>query len=90
MSTYCLVASCKADVGSCVTATEVNPPSVNEEAPRLIAVVPTVTELFVNAEFGMLVSVFVEPLMDLFVNVCVPDSVATVESIAIVTTDEPL
>lgn len=68
-STYCLVVNCNADTGSCVTATEVNPPKVNEVAPRAIAVVPTVTDELVNALFGILVKVFVEPDMDLLVNV---------------------
>ncbi len=85
-----MVANCKADVGSCVTATEVKPPRVNEEAPRAIAVVPTVTELFVNEAFAMLLSVLLLPLIDLFVSVWAPVKVATVESIAIVTGDPPL
>ena len=70
--------------------TDVKPAKVKDVLPRLIAVDPIVTDEFVRALFGMLVSVFVEPLIDLFVNVCVPDRVATVESIAIVTADEPL
>ena len=68
-STYCLVANCNADTGSCVTATEVKPPRVNEEAPRAIAVVPTVTELFVKEAFAMLVSVLLLPLIVLLVRV---------------------
>jgi len=41
-----------------------------------------VTELFVKEAFAMLLSVLVEPLIDLFVSVCAPVKVATVESIA--------
>ena len=58
--------------------------------PRAMVVVPRVIELFVSAEFGMLVSVFVDPLIDLFVSVCEPVKVATVESMAMVTGVEPL
>ena len=73
-----------------MTVTEVKPPRVNEEAPRAIAVVPTVTELFVNEAFAMLVSVLLLPLIVLLVSVWVPVRVATVESIAMVTAVEPL
>ena len=66
-----MVASCNADVGSCVTATEVNPANVRLVAPRLIAVEPIVKDEFVSALFGIFVSVLVEPLIDLFVNVSV-------------------
>ena len=71
MSTYCFVATCKANTGSCVTATEVKPPSVRLEAPRAIDVVPTVTDEFVRLALAMLVSVFVAPLIDLLVKVSV-------------------
>jgi hypothetical protein len=40
-------------------------------APRLIAVEPIVKDEFVSALFGIFVSVLVEPLIDLFVNVSV-------------------
>ena len=89
-STYCLVANCNADVGSCVTATDVNPPKVREDAPKAILVVPTVTDELVRLELPMLVRVLVDPLIDLFVRVCESVKVATVESIAIVTAVEPL
>ena len=69
VSTYCLVANCKADTGSCVTATEVRPPKVRLVAPRAILVEPSVIELFDSATFGMAVKVFVAPLIDLLVSV---------------------
>ena len=47
-----------------MTATEVNPPKVREVAPKEMLVVPIVNDELVNAEFGMLVSVLVEPLID--------------------------
>ena len=75
--------------GSCVTVTEVKPPKVSEEDPSDIAVVPIVTDELVNDEFPMFVRVFVDPLIDLFVRVCRPVSVATVESIAIVIGADP-
>ena len=53
VSTYCFVASWKLLTGSCVTATEVNPPNVKDDAPSEIEVVPTVTALFVNAPLGI-------------------------------------
>jgi len=53
VSTYCLVAACKADTGSWVSVTEVSPASVSEVAPSEIEVVPTVTALFWSDEFGM-------------------------------------
>ena len=56
-STYCLVANCRAWVGSCVTATDVKPPNVRLVAPREILVVPMVKELFVNAALAMLLNV---------------------------------
>ena len=49
-----------------------------------------VTALLVRLEFAMLVKVLLDPLIDLLVNVCDPVRVATVESIAIVTGDDPL
>ena len=45
--------------------------TIGTESPREIFVVPKVIELFVNALFGISVSVFVDPLIDLFVNVSV-------------------
>lgn len=89
-STYCLVARSRAAVGSCVTVTVVNPPKVRLDAPKAIAVVPTVSDELVRLAFAMLVRVLVDPLIDLLVRVCVPVKVATVESIAMVTADEPL
>ena len=73
-----------------MTATEVRPPSVSELLPRDIAVVPTVTALFVSELLPILESVLVEPEIDLFVSVCAPSKVTTVESIATVTAAEPL
>jgi hypothetical protein len=89
-STYCLVANCNADVGSCVTATDVNPPKVNDEAPSEIAVVPTVTPLLVKELLPILLSVLFDPLIVLLVSVWEPLNVATVESIAMVTGVDPL
>ena len=43
-----------------------------------------------SAELGILVNVLLDPDIDLFVSVCDPVSVATVESMAIVTGAEPL
>lgn len=71
VSTYCLVATCRLVVGSCVTATEVKPPNVRLEAPNEIAVVPTVTAEFVRLAFAMFVRVLLEPLMVLLVSVSV-------------------
>jgi hypothetical protein len=73
-----LVANCNADVGSCVTATEVNPANVEAVPPRLIAVEPIVKDELVSALFGMFVNVLAEPDMDLLVNVCAAVRVATV------------
>jgi ABC-type transport system involved in cytochrome bd biosynthesis fused ATPase/permease subunit len=70
--------------------TDVSPAKVKLVAPKLIAVDPTVSDELVSAELGMLVRVLVDPLIDLLVKVCVPVKVATVESIAMVTADEPL
>ena len=58
--------------------------------PSEIEVVPMVNELFVSELLPMLDNVLLDPLMVLFVSVCVPVSVATVESMAIVTPAEPL
>ena len=77
-STYCLVANCNAVVGSCVTATEVNPPKVSDAAPNAMLVVPTVKELLVNDALAMLVSVLLDALIVLLVSVCVAVKVATV------------
>jgi hypothetical protein len=63
---------------------------VSAVAPKATFVVPKVTELFVSELLSMFVSVLLEPLMVLFVSVCVPVSVATVLSIAIVTGTLPL
>ena len=46
--------------------------------------------LLTNALFGMFVKVLLAPLIVLFVSVCVPVKVATVESIVMVTGAEPL
>ena len=54
-----------------MTATDVKPPSVSELLPREIVVVPTVNDELVNDPLPMLVSVFVDPLIDLLVNVSV-------------------
>lgn len=126
-STYCLVASCNAKVGSAVTVTLVKPAGASEVPPKAMFVVPSVMLLLVSALLGMLVRVLVEPLIDLFVkvsvvarptrvsvdvgkvsvpvllmvlitgvvnvlfvNVCVPVKVTTVESIAIVTAAAPV
>ena len=90
LSTYCFVANCKLVVGSCVTVTDVKPTGAKDVAPNAMLVVPSVIELFVNALFGIFVNVFDAPLIDLPVNVCVPVSVTTLESMAIVTAEEPL
>ena len=90
VSTYCLVATCKAVVGSCVTAIEVRPPKVRFVAPKAVEVVPSVIDELVRLAFPMLDSVLLDPLMVLFVRVCVPVRVATVESMAMVTAVEPL
>ena len=50
----------------------------------------TFTLELVIEEFAILLKVFLDPLIVLFVSVCVPDNVATVESIAIVTAADPL
>ena len=52
-STYCLVATCSAVVGFCVTATDVRPPKVRAVPPRLIEVVPSVIEEFCSAPLGI-------------------------------------
>ena len=56
-----------------------------ELPPTLSKVIP----LFVNALFGIAESVLPEPLMLLFVSVCVSLSVTTLESIAYVTVSVP-
>ena len=89
-STYCLVVNCSAVVGSCVTATDVSPPKVRLEPPKETPVVPMVTDELVSDELGMFDRVLFAPSIDLLVNVCVPVSVATVESIAMVTAELPL
>jgi hypothetical protein len=70
--------------------TDVKPAKVVDVPPKLIAVEPIVRDELVSALLGMFVRVFVDPEMLLFVNVWVPVSVATVESIAIVTAEAPL
>ena len=60
------------------------------DPPNAIVAPLTVILELVNAEFGILVRVLVEPEIDLLVKVCDPVSVATVESMAIVTGAEPL
>ena len=54
-----------------MTVTEVKPAGVKVDPPKAIVVVPSVIDEFVNALLGMLVSVLVEPLIDLFVSVSV-------------------
>ena len=49
-----------------------------------------VTAEFVKLELPMLLKVLLAPLIVLLVSVCMPVSVATVESIAIVTAADPL
>ena len=88
-STYCLVASCRAEVGSWVTATDVRPPRVRLVAPRLMAVVPTVNELLVRLELAMLLRVLLEPLMVLLVSVSVV-SRATKVSVAVGSVNVPV
>ena len=53
VSTYCLVASWKLVVGSCVTVTVVRPPKVKAVAPSATFVVPRVRLLLVKPAFGM-------------------------------------
>jgi hypothetical protein len=77
-------------VGSAVTATDANPVNADAVAPNETEVDPTVTEELVRLPLAILVSVLDDPLIVLFVSVCVPVNVATVESMAIVTADEPL
>jgi energy-converting hydrogenase Eha subunit C len=50
---------------------KVTPENVVTVAPKATLVDPIVTVLFVNAELPMLVNVFVDPLIDLFVSVSV-------------------
>jgi hypothetical protein len=73
-----------------VTVTLLKPAGANDVPPKAMFVVPSVMLLLVRALLGMLESVFVEPLMDLLVSVCVPVKVATVLSIATVTGADPL
>ena len=54
-----------------MTVTVVNPAKVRLDAPKAIAVVPTVTDELVRLAFAMLVSVLVAPLIDLLVKVSV-------------------
>lgn len=60
------------------------------EPPKLTEFPLIVMALLVSELLPILDSVFVAPLMLLFVSVCVPVRVATVESIANVTGEEPL
>ena len=73
-----------------MTVTVVSPPKVRLELPRLIAVVPTVSDELVREALPIFDRVLVDPLIDLLVRVWVPVKVATVESIAMVTADDPL
>ena len=59
-------------------------------APKAIDVPLTVTLELVKEAFAILLKVLLDPLIVLFVSVCVLDVVATVESIAIVTAADPL
>ena len=67
VSTYCLVATCKADTGSCVTVTEVRPTGASAVAPKAMLVVPNVIWLLVNDAFAMLDNVLFAALMVLLV-----------------------
>ena len=69
VSTYCLVATCKAVVGSCVTVTEVKPTGASSVAPKAIFVVPSVIDEFVKLALAMFDSVLLAPLIVLFVSV---------------------
>ena len=70
---------------------KVTPVNVVTVAPKATLVDPIVTVELVSAAFPMLVSVLVDPLIDLFVSVWVPVSVATTDvSIAIVTAVAPV
>ena len=60
------------------------------EDPKETVVLLMVTDELLRLLFPMLDKVFAAPLIDLLVKVCVPVKVATVESIAMVTADEPL
>jgi hypothetical protein len=73
-----------------VTVTEVRPIGASSVAPSAMLLVPSVIDEFVKLELAMFDNVLVEPLIDLLVNVWVPVSVATVESMAMVTGAEPL
>ena len=59
-------------------------------APRAMVVDPSVMEELVRLALAMFDSVLLPPEMVLFVSIWEPDNVATVESIAIVTAEEPL
>jgi hypothetical protein len=72
-----LVASCKADVGSCVTATDVKPVSVDVVAPSAILVEPLVTELLVKLELAIFDNVLADPLIDVPANVVIVEPSAT-------------
>ena len=58
--------------------------------PKETEVEPMVMALLVSDAFAMFDSVLLAPLIVLFVSVCVPVSVTTVESIAIVTAVDTL
>ena len=62
-----------------------NPDNVVALAPRLIEVVPTVTELFVKLALAMLDNVLELPLIVLLVNVSEPANVANVPVVGNVT-----
>ena len=53
VSTYCLVAACRAVVGFCVRSIEVRPAKVRLVAPNAILVVPMVIDELDRAAFGM-------------------------------------
>jgi len=68
----------------------VKPAIVDAVPPSDTDVEPIVTELFVSDALPILDNVLLAPLIVLFVSVCAPVNVATVESIATVTAEEPL
>ena len=58
LSTYCLVVSCNALTGSCVTVTLVKPPNVRLVEPNEMLVVPIVTALLAKPLFGIAVLIW--------------------------------
>ena len=67
--------------------TEVKPPIEVILVPNETAEEPIVTALFANAAFGMFVNVLEEPLIVLFVSVCVPVNNTTFVDKALSETD---